>query len=888
MSEFFAKESADFDESPPLGGTGDPASGSRSLELPTGSGLGKYRILERVRTTRGAVVYKARDAMLDRLVSLKQMAPELIDDPIACGEFRREAQLMARCGHDTAYVVEIHELIEEDRGLFLVYDYLPGRWLESLIAKRQIDAERAVRIVGTLAFGLRAIHGQGVVHRDLRPANVFISEDVGAIIADLSCAALEGDVSRPRMETNKYIAPEMLLPGDYDDRVDIYALGMISYEICVGRDVLHRRLAAVTGDPATAEERWADWHRDLDEALPPVAELNPLVPPALAGIIDRMCAKSLDLRYVSIEDVVADMSRFLRSQRRDGKALPATVPRHGAGFMLPGPGRGQPATATLLTAVGGTRGVADTTTHRLARFGRTVALPAAAASSEEALPAAASASEEAVPAAAAGPPVWAASPADAASAAPPRASTSRVGLRSVQTRRQPVLRRRRKVVRAEDIPALDPVVSTLRDERLRKIFRYAVAAVILVTLTLGGAMGWQAYYGPRSYSAIQVIHGDAVRAYHADHYSEAHRLFGEVAAAAIGDELRPLRDSAQAWAFLCEARSALDRTKFSRAEERLRLAVQRGAGRLETDQIRRGIRAGRTAARIETRLNSGNLSGVRDSLAALERGGDPIIVQPLARRLRDRLDRVHDQQEQSLILNEAQAALDKGDFIAALLACARARRISDTRDARELERTVVTMKKRDDWIRRGDAAMIDNRHQEAFEAFETASKLKPSEGLERKLSEARAHTLLADARTAMEEGDLLLAERKLKNSVWYQPMPEAVSMLRASRPSFEAARVALRADRAVRSGDPNRAVSLYESALSSMPTTLGSARNRIRENLTRARWKADTQRGDRAAREGQWVAALSAYQAARRISRNDELDRKIATVRSKILQTARP
>lgn len=82
--------------------------------LPTGMGIGKYRILERIRTTHNAIVYKARDTMLDRLVTVKQMTPDLIDDPIACGHFKREAQLLGRIHRGNSHVIGIHELIEDD------------------------------------------------------------------------------------------------------------------------------------------------------------------------------------------------------------------------------------------------------------------------------------------------------------------------------------------------------------------------------------------------------------------------------------------------------------------------------------------------------------------------------------------------------------------------------------------------------------------------------------------------------------------------------------------------------------------------------------------------------------------------------------------------------
>src|SRR5262249_13044682 len=121
-------------EPPREGGELARAAGPISTGLPTGTGLGKYRILERIRTYHNAVVYKARDTMLDRPVALKQMSPELMDHPTACGNFKKEAQLLARVPKDARHVLNVHELIEDEIGLFIVEEYIHGDWLESLIA----------------------------------------------------------------------------------------------------------------------------------------------------------------------------------------------------------------------------------------------------------------------------------------------------------------------------------------------------------------------------------------------------------------------------------------------------------------------------------------------------------------------------------------------------------------------------------------------------------------------------------------------------------------------------------------------------------------------------------------------------------------------------------
>ncbi len=250
-----------------------------AASLPSGTGLGKYRILERIRTTQNVIAYKARDAMLDRLVTIKQLTPALIDDPIACGDMKREAQLLARLPKDARQVVHIHELIEDEQGLFIVEEHVQGDWLELLISKRHVDVTDAVRLLKTACLGLHTLHARKIVHRNICPSSLVVAVNGSVRITDFSAAAHEGDIGEPGYLDCRYAAPELQAGGMYDTRVDLYSLGFAMYELCVGRRALAKHFADVFEASAPQPARWRQWHTNLDEALPQASKLNHAVPP---------------------------------------------------------------------------------------------------------------------------------------------------------------------------------------------------------------------------------------------------------------------------------------------------------------------------------------------------------------------------------------------------------------------------------------------------------------------------------------------------------------------------------------------------------------------------------------------------------------------------------
>ncbi|MBK8268369.1 MAG: protein kinase [Planctomycetes bacterium] len=144
---------------------------------------------------------------------------------MACGDFKREAQLLARVPKDARNVIGIHELIGDDQGLFIVEEFVNGDWLETLITKRKVGQADALRLLKYGCLGMRALHSKKIVHRDMQPSSLLISPNGQVRIGNFACAVHEGDHTPPPIIQTKYAAPELQLGMPHDDRVDIYSLG---------------------------------------------------------------------------------------------------------------------------------------------------------------------------------------------------------------------------------------------------------------------------------------------------------------------------------------------------------------------------------------------------------------------------------------------------------------------------------------------------------------------------------------------------------------------------------------------------------------------------------------------------------------------------------------
>ncbi|HEX7184915.1 MAG TPA: tetratricopeptide repeat protein [Thermoanaerobaculia bacterium] len=270
--------------------------------LATGMQLaGRYRILELVGVGGMGMVYKAQDEQLDLPVAVKVLRPDLARDAQRLERFKQELILARQVSHPN--VVRTHDLGSDGEIVFLTMDFVPGRSLGELLADEgRLDAERAVGIARQIASALAVAHAAGVVHRDLKPANVLVDDSGHAAITDFGVArslvgtgpTLPGAV----VGTLAYLSPEQARGGPLDGRSDLYALGILLYEMLTGE------LPFTGGSEAEAlAQRLTGATRDLRAA-------GVAVPRQLAAVVRRLLQRNPARRYQSAEEVLDDLGRL--------------------------------------------------------------------------------------------------------------------------------------------------------------------------------------------------------------------------------------------------------------------------------------------------------------------------------------------------------------------------------------------------------------------------------------------------------------------------------------------------------------------------------------------------------------------------------------------------
>ena len=270
-----------------------------------GKALRGYRLLEPLGEGAFGVVYRATQPQIGRDVAIKAIHPELANHPDFVRRFEREAQIVARLEHP--HIVPLYDYWREPDGAFLVMRYLRGGSLAELIDAGPLAPARAARIIDQIASALAAAHRQGVVHRDVKPSNVLLDEEGNAYLSDFGVALDAG--SRERTSgtimrgTPEYLSPEQVRLDPATPSSDIYALGIVAYEMLVGDRPV----------PTSSHEGLLDRH--LHEPLPSVRRVRPELRPVVDDVIARASAKEATDRFPDVLEAAAAFREALDGTR---------------------------------------------------------------------------------------------------------------------------------------------------------------------------------------------------------------------------------------------------------------------------------------------------------------------------------------------------------------------------------------------------------------------------------------------------------------------------------------------------------------------------------------------------------------------------------------------
>jgi non-specific serine/threonine protein kinase len=307
---------------------------------------GKYQIEELMGRGGMGVVYKAEDTKLKRAVALKFLPEELAYDHHAVERFQREARAASALNHP--HICTIYDIDEREGQHFMALELLEGKTLREYILAKRLDIDQIIDLGIQISSGLEAAHAKGIIHRDIKPGNIFVTDSGQAKILDFGLAKLlperklkaeekisagmptitaEEHLTSPSsaIGTVAYMSPEQALGKELDARTDFFSLGVVLYEM-------------VTGSlPFRGDTSVAVFDSILHQAPTSPVRLNPDLPDALERIINKALEKDREVRYHSARDMVVDLTRLKRERDSEHVVAPgvAAAPRVASLAVLP-------------------------------------------------------------------------------------------------------------------------------------------------------------------------------------------------------------------------------------------------------------------------------------------------------------------------------------------------------------------------------------------------------------------------------------------------------------------------------------------------------------------------------------------------------------------------
>jgi len=299
----------------------EPPSPNPASALKPGDRFGAYSIVSQLGASQASVLWRARDTSAGKEVVIRELIP---GSPAA-----RERSFLERCQREVEKhqalagnvrrVVLINELSDDPRGAFIVSDFVSGASVDQLLASRPdpFDLVRGLRIIHATAKVLDQVHTHGLIHGGLRPSNIILRLSGGVQVCDVGLAGLIADQEALSPDAARYMAPELFHGNAADETSDVYALGMVAYEMLAGRGAFEKAFTAVLSDPRNSAVRWMKWHTNINAMPTPLHELNPFVPVRLGDLVSRMMSKDRTKRITSASQLLEAIQRHFGQKTID-------------------------------------------------------------------------------------------------------------------------------------------------------------------------------------------------------------------------------------------------------------------------------------------------------------------------------------------------------------------------------------------------------------------------------------------------------------------------------------------------------------------------------------------------------------------------------------------